>query len=66
MDRNEHTLLNTDEFLAARDVVELLRISRSGFWKMVRDGRLPGPSLKIGNMPRWSKREVIARFQVNS
>jgi predicted DNA-binding transcriptional regulator AlpA len=63
MDLNDHPLHQQDEFLAPRDVICLLRISRSAFWKWVKNGYLPEPSIRVGKMPRWSKRDILMHLK---
>ena len=53
------------EFLTAADACNLLRIARSNFYGRVRDGRLPKPAVRIGRLPRWSRRDLLGAVVIN-
>jgi predicted DNA-binding transcriptional regulator AlpA len=48
-----------DQFLTAREVCQMLRITRAGLFGLVRRGILP-PPYKLGRILRWNKAEVKA------
>lgn len=53
----------TDRLLRVRQITKLFSISRSGFWRMVKDGKLPGPTHKIGQRcSLWSESELREAF----
>jgi predicted DNA-binding transcriptional regulator AlpA len=48
-----------DQFLTAREVCQMLRITRAGLFGLVKRGILP-PPYKLGRILRWNKAEVKA------
>ena len=47
-------------FLSAREVAELLSISRVHVWRKVADGTLPAPVYVGPKAPRWREDELTA------
>jgi predicted DNA-binding transcriptional regulator AlpA len=48
-----------DQFLTAREVCQILRITRAGLFGLVRRGILPQP-FRLGRILRWSASELKA------
>ena len=51
---NEPSLLLSDNTCA-----ELAEVSRSTYWRYVRDGIMP-PPIRLGGVTRWRRDEVVA------
>lgn len=53
-----------DALMTAREGAALARIGLSTFWKLVREGRLPPPAVRImPNAPRWRLRDLRAALE---
>lgn len=48
-----HTPISPDAHLRERDVLALIPVSRSQFWRMVRDGRFPKPVRLGARITAW-------------
>ena len=51
----------TVEYLAPKDVQQLLKIKKTTFYAWLKQGKLPPPALSVGGVKRWSIDDV-ARF----
>ena len=48
-----------DPLLTDTEGCQLTGISKSAWWKWVREGRLPKP-VKLGTLSRWPRSEIVA------
>ncbi|MDY0196004.1 MAG: excisionase family DNA-binding protein [Sulfurovaceae bacterium] len=51
---------NEDKFLSAKSAADWLGISRSTFYRLLQDGKLPSPRYPLSPyMPRWLKSDIL-------
>lgn len=57
-------IIGDDALLTAKEGAALARIGLSTFWKLVREGRLPPPAVRImPKAPRWRLRDLRAALE---
>lgn len=49
--------------MTQRELMQELRISNTGFWKLAKAGKLP-PSFQVGSRKRWN-RETVRQWMQN-
>lgn len=51
---------NEDKFLSAKSAADWLSISRSTFYRLLQEGKLPPPRYPLSpHMPRWLKSDIL-------
>ncbi len=60
MNRSDHT----ERYLRVRQILEILPVSRSTFYAMIRDGRFPPPARRLSSRcTLWRERDVYAALE---
>jgi predicted DNA-binding transcriptional regulator AlpA len=59
----ELSMISERQYLSAAEAARLVGISLAGFWRAVRDGRLPPAVYPLSRAPRWSRNELLAALE---
>ena len=56
-----------EKLMTAKDVMEMLQISTTAFWRIRKNGDFPAPSININRkLQRWSEQDVQAYMRGES